>query len=82
VPTSFIDEGNRRKPHNQLYSGIDKHEIEIPKEIRLLQPLSPKATLDLQLPVQSVPITTKVVCSNPVYGEVYLIQTLCYEVCQ
>jgi hypothetical protein len=26
--------------------------------------------LDLQLPVQSVPITTKVVSSNPVRGEV------------
>ena len=25
--------------------------------------------LDLQLPVQSVPIITKVVCSNPVHGE-------------
>jgi hypothetical protein len=30
--------------------------------------------LDLQLPVQSVPITTKVVSSNPVHGEVYSIQ--------
>ena len=30
--------------------------------------------LDLQLPVQSVPITTKVVSSNPVQGEVYPIQ--------
>jgi hypothetical protein len=30
--------------------------------------------LDLQLPVQSVPIITKVVSSNPAYGEVYLIQ--------
>ena len=30
--------------------------------------------MDLQLPVQSVPITTKVVSSNPVHGEVYLIQ--------
>ena len=29
---------------------------------------------DLQLPVQSVPITTKVVSSNPVHGEVYSIQ--------
>jgi hypothetical protein len=29
--------------------------------------------LDL-LPVQSVPITTKVVISNPAHGEVYLIQ--------
>jgi hypothetical protein len=26
--------------------------------------------LDLQLPVQSVPITTKVVSSNPVHGKV------------
>ena len=30
--------------------------------------------LDLQLPVQSVPITTNVVRSNPVHGEVYSIQ--------
>ena len=30
--------------------------------------------LDLQLHVQSVPITTKVVSSNPVNGEVYSIQ--------
>ena len=30
--------------------------------------------LDLQLPEQSVPITTKVVSLNPVHGEVYLIQ--------
>ena len=30
--------------------------------------------LDLELPVQSVPITTKVVSSNPVHGEVYSIQ--------
>jgi hypothetical protein len=30
--------------------------------------------LDLQLPVQSMPITTKVVSSNPVVGEVYSIQ--------
>jgi hypothetical protein len=30
--------------------------------------------LDLQLPVQSVPIITKVVSSIPAYGEVYLIQ--------
>jgi hypothetical protein len=31
--------------------------------------------LDLQLHVQSVPITTKIVSSNPVHGEVYSIQT-------
>jgi hypothetical protein len=30
--------------------------------------------LDLQLPVQSVPITSKVVSSNPVNGEMYSIQ--------
>ena len=30
--------------------------------------------LDLQLPVKSVPITTKVKSSNPVHDEVYLIQ--------
>jgi len=28
----------------------------------------------VELPMQSVPITTKVVSSNPVYGEVYSIQ--------
>jgi hypothetical protein len=30
--------------------------------------------LDLQLPVHSVSITTKIVSSNPVHGEVYSIQ--------
>ena len=30
--------------------------------------------IGLQLPIQSVPITTNVVSSNPTYGEVYLIQ--------
>ena len=30
--------------------------------------------LDLQLHVQSVPITTEVVSLNPVHGEVYLTQ--------
>ena len=30
--------------------------------------------MDLQLPVQSVPITTKVVSLNPADGEVYWIQ--------
>jgi hypothetical protein len=30
--------------------------------------------LDLQLPVQSVPITTQVVSSNLIHGEVYSIQ--------
>jgi hypothetical protein len=30
--------------------------------------------LDMQLPVQSVPITTEVISSNPVHGEVNLIQ--------
>jgi hypothetical protein len=30
--------------------------------------------LDLQLPVQSVPITTNVVSLNPIHGKVYSIQ--------
>jgi hypothetical protein len=30
--------------------------------------------VDLQLYIQPVPITTKVVSSNPAHGEVYLIQ--------
>jgi hypothetical protein len=30
--------------------------------------------LDLQLPMQSVPVTTNVVSSNPAHGEVYSIQ--------
>ena len=30
--------------------------------------------LDLQLPLQSMPITTKDVSSNSAHGEVYLIQ--------
>jgi hypothetical protein len=35
--------------------------------------------LDLQLPVCSVPITTKVVSSNPVHSEVYSMQHYVYE---
>jgi len=35
--------------------------------------------LDIQQPMQSVPITTKVVSSNPVHGEVYSIQH--YVIC-
>ena len=30
--------------------------------------------LELQLPMQSVPITTKDISSNPAHGEVYSIQ--------
>ena len=30
--------------------------------------------LDLQLPMQPVPITTKIVSFNPAYGKMYLIQ--------
>jgi hypothetical protein len=30
--------------------------------------------VDLQLPMQSVPITTKVVSSNPAHGEMYSVQ--------
>ena len=32
--------------------------------------------MDLQLPVQSVPITTNVVSSNPSHGKVYSMQHL------
>ena len=45
--------------------------------------------MDLQLPVQSVSITTQVVSSNPVHGQVYLIiserlwfSMICYKVSQ
>ena len=38
------------------------------------EPRSGKTQLDLQLHVQSVPITTKVVSSNPVHSEVFSIQ--------
>ena len=30
--------------------------------------------LEIQLPMQSVPITTKYMSSNPVHGEIYSIQ--------
>ena len=33
--------------------------------------------LDLQLPMQSVPITAKVVSLNPTHGEVFSIQHYC-----
>ena len=38
--------------------------------------------LDLQLPMQSVPITNNVVSSKLTHGEVYSITTLCDKVCQ
>jgi len=38
--------------------------------------------LDLQLPVQAVPITSKVVSSNTVHGRGVLDTTLCDKVCQ
>ena len=38
--------------------------------------------LDLQLPMQSVPIITKVVSLNPVDGEMYSIQHYCDQVFQ
>jgi hypothetical protein len=37
--------------------------------------------LDLQLPMQSIPITIKIVILNTAHGEVYLIY-LCKKVCQ
>jgi hypothetical protein len=39
--------------------------------------------VDLQQPVKSVPITPKVVSSNPTHDEVYSMQhNLCGKVCQ
>ena len=38
--------------------------------------------LGLQLPVQSVPITTKVVSSNHAHGQVYSGTILCDKGCQ
>ena len=38
--------------------------------------------LELQLPVQSVPITTKVGSSNPAHGDVNSIQHYYDKVCQ
>jgi hypothetical protein len=38
--------------------------------------------LDLQLTVQSVPVSTKVVSLNPAHGKVYLIQHYVIKVCQ
>jgi len=37
--------------------------------------------MDLQRPVQSVPITNEVVSSNPVHGEVYSIQHYVIKIC-
>ena len=37
----------------------------------------------LDLPVQSAPITTKVVCSNPAHGVLVVLDTtLCDKVCK
>jgi hypothetical protein len=38
-------------------------------------------SLDQQLPAQSVTITTKIVSSNPIHGEVYSIQHYVIKVC-
>jgi hypothetical protein len=38
--------------------------------------------MDLQLPVQSMPITTNVASLNPAHGEVVLDTTACDKVCQ
>ena len=38
--------------------------------------------LDLQLPVQSVPITTKALSSNPIHVEVYSFVYICDKVYQ
>ena len=38
--------------------------------------------LDVQLTVQSVPVSTKVVSLNPAHGKVYLIQHYVIKVCQ
>jgi hypothetical protein len=46
--------------------------LKIPENIH--EPQEHMLTLLLQLPVQSVPITTKVVSLNPVHVKVYLIQ--------
>jgi len=38
--------------------------------------------LDLQLPVQSVPITINIVSLNPVHGKVYWMKHYVIKVCQ
>jgi hypothetical protein len=59
----------------QLYKIIHCHYFDINKNTFLcLFPYLGPSWSDLQLPVQSVPITTKVVSLNPVHGEVYSIQ--------
>ena len=37
--------------------------------------------MDLQLPVQSIPITTYIVSSNPAHGQVYSIQHYVIVIC-
>ena len=44
--------------------------------------LSTCMVVDLQLPMQSVPIPTKVVSSIPANGEAYVMQYICEKVCQ
>ena len=38
--------------------------------------------MDLQLPVHSVPITTKVMCSNSTHGKLYSTELYVIKVCQ
>ena len=43
----------------------------------IIQYRGPSMSLDLQLPVQSLPTTTNVVSLNPFHGKVYSIQRYC-----
>ena len=53
---------------------INKILVQRPKMLREATVVVIVWWLDLQLPVQLVPIATKVVSSNPVHGEVYSMQ--------
>ena len=48
--------------------------VSIIYHVVISEPTHCNVQLDLQLPVQSVPITTKVESSNPTHGKVYSIQ--------
>jgi hypothetical protein len=53
---------------------FSKHYIEYSNQEECFVQFNSSNQLHFQLPVQSMPITTNVVSSNPVHGEVYSIQ--------
>ena len=64
--------GERKSIYKIVSVAQDRKSVELQKKMTCWP--SSYGSWSLQLPLQSMSITTKVVSSNPVNGEVYLIQ--------